>query len=277
VFSSILSKTKIHVSIVKGYHLPSDIDVNTLVIVTSISGNTVETLSALNCAKENKCKIIGFSSGGKLEDFCRKFQIEHICIPTFHSPRASFSVFLYSMIKVLFPILPISKNDVYNSITKLENLKKCISSSNLKNNQSLEIADWIKGIPLIYYPFGLQAAATRFKNSLHENSKQHAMIEDVVEASHNNIVAWEKSLNIQPILLCGIDDYSKTKERWVILKEYFNSNSIEYKEIISTDGHILSKLINLIYLLDYASIYHAILSGIDPSPIKSIDFIKDRL
>lgn len=103
------------------------------------------------------------------------------------------------------------------------------------------------------------------------------MIEDVIEASHNGIVSWEKPSNVSPILLQGKDDYVKTKERWKILREYFGKNAIDYKEIKSIDGSILTKLVCLIYLLDYASIYYAILNQIDPTPVKSIDFIKYRL
>ena len=106
--------------------------------------------------------------------------------------------------------------------------------------------------------FGLQAAAIRFKNSLQENAKFHAMAEDVLEASHNGIVSWERSSDVKPVLITGEDDYIKTKERWKILKEYFKINNIEYREILSVNGSILSKLINLIYLLDYSTIYREI-------------------
>ncbi|RZD41750.1 MAG: glucose-6-phosphate isomerase, partial [Thaumarchaeota archaeon] len=80
-----------------------------------------------------------------------------------------------------------------------------------------------------------------------------------------------------PILIEGQDDYIKTKERFNIIKEFFKKNNIEYKEIISVNGSILSKIINLIYLLDYTTIYKAVLDEIDPSPVKSIDFIKSKL
>ena len=74
-----------------------------------------------------------------------------------------------------------------------------------------------------------------------------------------------------------MDDYIKTKERWKIIKEFFEQNKIDYKEVYSVKGSILSKLINVICLLDYSSIYLAAISGIDPSPVKSIDFVKNKL
>jgi len=242
VFSSILSKTNIHVSVVKGYLLPKTVDKNTLVITTSISGNTVETLSILDSAKKLDCEILACSSGGKMEEYCQKNKIEHRKIPLIHSPRASFTSFLYSMLKILNPIIPISSEDVNESIIELGKLKKKISSDNLSNdNPAIELAENISGIPLIYYPVGLQAVAIRFKNSLQENSKIHAIAEDILEASHNGIVAWERESNVKPILIEGQDDHIKTKERWKILKEYFKLNKIQFKEVYSIHGNILSK------------------------------------
>ena len=278
IFSAILSKTKIHVNVVKGYLLPTTVDSNTLVILVSVSGNTAETLSVLDSAYKRKSKIIAFSSGGKMLEYCTKNGIDHRLIPQYHSPRASFTSYLYSMLKILYLPLGIKKQDILESIIELEKINKKICSSNLtKNNPSLNLAEWITGIPLIYYPLGLQSIAIRFKNVLQENVKMHVIAEDVIEACHNGIVSWEKESNVNPILIQGKDDYIKTKERWNIIKEYFCQNKIHYKEIISIEGSILSKLINLIYILDYCSIYKAILSKTNPTPVKSINFIKERM
>ena len=278
MFSSILSKTNTHVSVVKGYVLPKTIDKNSLVIFTSVSGNTIETLSAIKEIKKYDCNTISFSSGGLLEKYCKKNNFEHRKIIENHSPRASFITYLYSMIKILEDIVPIKKNQVTNSIKELKILNKKISSKNLTDkNPAIKIAKEISGIPLIYYPWGLQASAIRFKNSLQENTKMHAIVEDVVEASHNGVVAWEKKSEVFPIILKGYDDYIKTKERWEIMKTYFKNNEIKYGEISSIKGDILSKLIYLVYLLDYSTIYKAVLNKIDPTPVKSINYIKSQL
>ena len=117
----------------------------------------------------------------------------------------------------------------------------------------------------------------RFKNILQENVKIHVIAEDVVEACHNGIVSWERKSNVNPIIIQGKDDYIKTKERWNIIKEYFSENEIDFREINSIEGSILSKLINLIYILDYCSIYKAVLLETDPTPVKSISYIKDKI
>jgi len=277
-FSAILSKTSLHVNVVKGYLLPNSVDRNTLVVTTSVSGDTVETLSVLKAAKKIGCKIIAFSSGGKMEKFCIENEIQFKKIKKYHSPRASFVSFLYSMLKILESNIPVEIPDILNSLKELEDTGRKISSKNIsESNGALKLANSLTSIPIIYYPWGLEAAAIRFKNSLQENSKTHAIVEDVVEASHNGIVAWEVKSDAQPILLLGKDDYIKTKERWKILEEYFNQKNIRFEKISSKEGDIITKLINLIYFLDYTSIYLAIKKGVDPTPVKPIEFIKNRL
>ena len=278
IFSSILSKTDIHVNVVKGYLLPKTVNNNSLVVVTSVSGNTDETLNILKSTKKIGCKTIAFSSGGLVREYCEENNIEYRKLTMIHSPRASLVSFLYAMLKILEPIIPILKKDIIESIEELGKIKKQISFRNLSNtNQALSIAEWIENIPVVYYPAGLQSAAIRFKNSLQENAKLHAITEDIIEACHNGIVPWVTKTNLKPILIEGSDDYYKTKERWSVIKELFDSTQVEYKEVFSINGNILSKLMCLIYLLDYASIYKAVMSKTDPTPVEPIDFVKRSL
>ena len=278
VISAILSKEDIHVSNVKGYHLPKTVDSNSLVVATSISGNTKETLSVLEKAQKTDARITAFSSGGMMQKFCESNNLFFKEISMIHSPRVSFMKFLFSILNIFKEIIPIKENDIKEAISSLETTRNNIYSNNLtEKNTSLKLAKWIKEIPLVYYPWGLQASAIRFKNSLQENSKTHTITEDVIESCHNGVVAWEKNSNVQPVLIRGYDDHIKTIERWDILKEFFRGNTIEFFEIKSVNGNILSKLVNLIYLLDYSTIYHAVLNNIDPSPVNAINFVKARL
>ena len=278
IFSAILSKSNLHTCVVKGYHLPATLDSKTLIVATSVSGNTVETLTVLDTASKLGCKLVAFSGGGKMKEYCTKYNIFFNEITPFHSPRASLPSFLYSMLQHFGSIFNIKEGDVEESIKSLEDLQLKINSNNLdSSNPSLQLAEWLRGIPMIYYPWGLQAAAIRFKNSLQENAKIHAIAEDVMEASHNGIVSWESPSSIQPIMIQGTDDYVKTKERWKIFEDFFSQKNIDFYKISSVNGSILTKIMNLIYLLDYASIYKAFLRKTDPTPTSSIAYIKDRL
>ena len=101
VLSAILSKTSIHTTVVKGYHLPKTVNKKTLVIIVSVSGNTSEVISILKLASKKSCNIVSFTSGGRLAEICAQFKILHYLIPTHHSPRASFVSFLYSILFVI--------------------------------------------------------------------------------------------------------------------------------------------------------------------------------
>ena len=227
IFSSILSKKNIHTTVVKGYLLPETVDSNTLVITNSVSGNTAETISILESANKKKCKTVAFSSGGIMESYCLKNNIEFRKISQTHSPRASLPNYIYSILKTLNSIFPVNQNEITESVNKLQTISKLISSSNLsQSNISLELANWIDGVPIVYYPWGLEAAAIRFKNSLQENSKSHAFVENVIESGHNGIVSWERSSDMVPIMIEGEDDHIKTKERWNIIRQYFDQNNI---------------------------------------------------
>ena len=278
VIGAILSKEDVHVSNVKGYVLPKTVDSKTLIVTTSVSGNTRETMTVLEKAKNSPAKIAAFSSGGMIKEYCQRNNIFHQEISMIHSPRASFTNFLYGIINTLEAILPIKRTDVLESISILDITKKNISSENLtESNDSLKLAQFVKEIPCLYYPAGLQSAATRFKNSLQENAKMHVIAEDVIESCHNGIVAWKKNSVVYPILIKGQDDYIKTKERWSILEEFFDKKGIKYFSINSVNGNILSKIMNLVYIFDYATVYFSILNSIDPSPVDAIDYIKSRL
>lgn len=278
VMSSILSKENIHVSVVKGYHLPSNLDSNSLVVITSVSGNTKESITILEDAKKTDANIAAFSSGGIMEEFCKNNNIFHQNISMVHSPRASFPKFLFTILKSLEQVIPIESDSLTEAVDELDKTRKEIFSGNLsEENSALKLAEWINDIPLIYYPWGLQSAAIRFKNALQENSKLHVITEDVIEACHNGIVAWDEKSSVKPILIRGQDDYVKTIERWEVLKEFFGNQNIEYFEVSSINGTILSKIVNLIFLFDYCSIYHAVLNNTDPSPVNAIDFIKKRI
>ena len=148
------------------------------------------------------------------------------------------------MLHVLKSVIPIKEKDIIESIQELEKISKKINSNNLsKNNPAIEISEWLNNSPIIYFPWGLQSVAIRYKNSLQENAKRHTMIEDIIESSHNGIVGWDIKNDFQPILIRGQDDYKTTKDRWEILKEYFEFKNIQYKEIISEKGNILTKII----------------------------------
>ena len=278
IFESILSSTGVHVDIVKGYHLPKTAGPGTLVVATSISGNTAETLHILGLAAGSGCQTVAFSDGGRIEKYCASNGLAHRHVGMIHSPRASMPSFLYSMLSVLRDCIPVPEADVAESVSVLESMAESVSDpGGGRENAALALAEWLPEVPIIYYPWGLRAAAIRFKNSLQENAKAHAMAEDVMEACHNGIVSWTCDSVARPILIQGGDDHARTKERWAILEGFFAHRGISYRKIEAPGSSILARIVGLIYVLDYASIYRAVIRGIDPTPVAPIEYIKERL
>ena len=111
IFSAILSKNDIHTSVMKGYLLPKTVDSNTLVVATSISGNTNETLTVLEESLKTDARIVAISSGGIMEEIASKNNaISYFKIDQIHSPRASLFGFLYSTLNILQEFIPIEKS-----------------------------------------------------------------------------------------------------------------------------------------------------------------------
>lgn len=265
-----------NVSVSKGYFLPKNMTRNTLVICNSASGNTIETLSLLKEAHKNKCKIVGFASGGKIEAYCKKNNIEFKKYKVVSSPRSSLVLSLYTILGALSESLGIHRNDINESMKNLKQTKREIFS-NSKDNPSSTLSKFISGIPICYYSPVLLPAALRFKNDFQENCKKHAMIEEIAESCHNSINAWERSSIVRPILLRKADEPNSIKKQFEVVKEYYKSKKLVYEEIFTPKGNLLNSLINPIYYMGYATILRSISEGIDPTDIPAIRFIKARL
>ena len=169
-----------------------------------------------------------------------------------------------------------SKEYASMSYDDQQSILENVSDFNLAYAEVLKRESVEEDIPTESVKMLLQNAKSAAEKGLSE-FRSDKFAEDILEATHNGIVAYEKESNIQPILIRGTEDYIKTQEIWKIVKEFFEGKNIEYKEIVSVNGGILSKLINLIYTLDYSSIFLAIKNKTDPTPIKPIDFVKNKI
>jgi len=268
--------TESYVSVSKGYFLPRNITKNTLVVCNSASGNTLETLTLLKTAYKMGCKIVAFSSGGKVETYCNRNKIPYQKYKMLNSPRSSLVFSLYTILGSLSESIGLPKKHVTESIRNLKKTREIIFSSE-RNNPSSDLAKFISGVPICYYSPKLLPAALRFKNDFQENCKRHAMIEEIAESCHNSINAWEQPSDINPILFRKDDDHILIKKQFDVVKEYLESKKVKYMEVFTSKGNLLNALINPMYHMGYATILHAINNNIDPTDIPAIRFIKARL
>lgn len=269
--------------VVKDYHLPKFAGKNTFVIAISCSGNTEETLSIVHESLKAGCKVATISSGGLLEKMSLDNNIPYNRIVFTLLSRASFPYIFYLSAKILasFGFIRGLEGQIPNSIKVVEDVSKHISiQTSIEENLSKKIALWLyDSLPVIYGSNLNRAIAIRFKDVLNENAKMHAIVDAMPELCHNEIVAWEgiKDKPLKPLLLRYAGEPPEVKVRFEILKELIRDAGFEILEAWSWGEDQLSKIISLLYILDFASLYLAVLRGFDPTPTVSIEKMKKGL
>jgi len=267
--------------VVKGYHLPSYADKSTLVLAVSYSGQTEETLSTLKEALDRRCPIVGFSSGGELARICAEKGIPHVKLGAALTPRSALPHILYSTLIALERLgyQVVSPDEIVNSITIMRKMRESIGvESSLKDNEAKQIAQHLLNTtPIIYGPQEFKGVLIRFKNSLNENAKVHALVEILPEACHNDIEAWHQNLpNHRAILVLGKYD-RRLKKRFDTLAELIERAGSEYRSIYIREPSPFESMIKLLYLLEYTTLYLAVLRGVPPAPTPNIALLKKRL
>jgi glucose/mannose-6-phosphate isomerase len=269
------------------YDLPKWANKNTLVLSQSYSGNTEETLSTFKHACQKHCKIIGISSGGKLQEYCEKRQVPHIKIPSGFQPRAATGYMLFSSIYALNKTGVIT-HDMVSEIKETIGVVEDFSKQNNRNvvekeNLSKQIAKKIVNkIPRIYGWDFYTPIAKRWCTQFNENSKIIASFYEASEASHNDIVGWsmnpEASKNYSCILFRDHEGESIYMAAHLsFMKELFEGAAGAVLEIPVFGKKRLAKMMYLMQLGDFVSCYLAILRKIDPTPVSVIIELKEKL
>jgi len=276
---------KVPFEVLKDYKLPAYVNKTTLVIGASISGETQETISACIDAKTKNATVVSISSGGKLQKVSEKNNIPHTKVKMALVPRASLLYALLPSITLLNKLNLIeSPKKEYDDIIELLNQQGKVINKNipLETNTAKKFAKEIFEMaspPTIYSSQTLYAPGYRFKASLNENSKIRAQHILLPELCHNEIQSWGKNKDnkITSIVLRDENESKEQKERFESLNTLLIKINIKPLEVHTEGKTQLGKIINLIYLLDYISLYLAILKEIDPTPTPHIDEVKNRL
>ena len=282
-FVSRLTKPIIFVN--RDYDLPAFIDDKTLVIASSYSGNTEETLSAFSLALKRKCKRLAITSGGELKTLAQNAKVPVFIIDHSSQPRAALGYIFMPLIAFMQKLgfLEDKTAEVEAMTQDLEKLlgevKETVPTS---SNQAKQLATKLQGKIAVIYGAGiLSAVARRWKLQINENSKAWAFHETLPELNHNAVVGYqfppELASKACVILLRCPSLHPRTLIRYRITSELLEQNSISHEVIDSQGKAELSQMMSLIYLGDWVSYYLAILYETDPTPIKAIDYLKKRL
>jgi glucose/mannose-6-phosphate isomerase len=269
----------------RNYNLPKWVNQESLVICSSYSGNTEESLSAYNDALRNKAQIFGISTGGKLSEKLKEKGYDIVNIPGGLQPRAALAYSFVPILLLLNKIGMISNlhiNELEKSIKSLENKREHYSIGEY-DNPIFKMAKEIYGmIPIIYGTTdSTGVVALRWKGQICENSKMLAYHNELPELNHNEIVGWGNNpdlLNeLSVIWLRDKSDNARIKARQDITKEILNGLGIMQHEVCAEGETKTDRLLDLINFGDWLSYWCAILHNTDPSPVKNIDRLKQDL
>lgn len=260
----------------KDYFLPAYVNENSLVIISSYSGNTEETLNAMDIAIERGAKIVCVSSGGKVIDKAQALGFDHIIIPEGKPPRACLGYSLTQLFYVLNHFEIISggfEAQLEKAITLLENDKEDIIQKAENITEQLH-----QKLPILYAPAGYEGVAVRFRQQLNENSKILCWHHVIPEMNHNELVGWrDENHDLAVVIFRNDDDYERVKSRIEINEGVFAKYTPNIIELFSKGDSAIEKSLYLIHLCDWVSCFLADKRGVDAVEVKVIDHLKGEL
>ncbi len=266
----------------KQYKLPSYVNENTLLLAVSYSGNTEETLSALNEAKIKQSSIIVFTSGGKMASYAEHEGIPCVKLPGGFQPRAAIPYQFFSLAAIARKIGLVDGawSEVDETINLLNTLRSEMKlESPYASNLAKQIAFQIKGyIPFIYGSSIHEGVAYRWNTQINENSKIPAGSSSFPEAFHNAVMASEADSellkNACAIFLIDPYEQKETAAKIQVFREIMSRRFGRLIEIHARGKDRLSRIMSALYIGDFVSTYLGLLYGRNPSSIDSINELK---
>ncbi len=278
-------EAKLPVFVHRDYNLPAFVDEQTLVIASSYSGNTEETLSSFEQALRTESKKLVITTGGKLKTLAEERNIPVFSFAYKAQPRAALA---FSFLPVLgflqkLGFLNDKTAEVTETVQVLEKLSQKINEGVvLSDNQAKQLANRLYGrLPVIYGAGIVSEVAHRWKTQLNENSKAWAFYEVFPELNHNAVVGYqfppELASRVVVVLLRSAYLNERIQLRYRVTCQLLKQAKVSY-QIVDGDGSSpLSHLMSLVLFGDYVSYYLAILYKIDPTPVKAVDYLKGEL
>lgn len=272
--------------VVRDYVLPGFVGKDSLVIASSYSGNTEETLSAYSQALAVGAHILAITTGGELGERAAKEANQIITIPGGLMPRAALGYSFFPMLLALARLgLCPKQGDAVRKTQELLDERRRLFGKNVpqdENPAKQAACVWNKHLPILY---GAQvrydAVALRIKCQIAENAKQLAFCNVVPEFNHNELVGYGKVDHVAKLLTVHIirdrADHRRTGFRMAIVRKMIADLGIPAVEIESAGDDTLARMFSIIQWGDFASYYLAMLNGVDPTPIEAIDHLKREL
>ena len=267
---------KIPLVLCKDYHIPAFVNQKTLVIVSSYSGNTEETLSAFKQAHEKKAEIAVISSGGNLLEFAKDKNLNHLVLPSGNAPRAMFNFSVICVMSILEKYGLIS-DKYYSEFEK--SIQVLIDNQEKIQKQALEIAQQLGSkTPILYVMKGYEGVGNRIKQQLNENAKTLGWSNVIPEMNHNEILGWRTNTdNLLVINFRTPGEFVQNSKRSEISQEIYRQYTDDIFNVWSLGDSLIENTMYLVNFGDWLSVFVADEKGVNASEYDIIEFLKGRL
>lgn len=274
---------KVPLTVHRDYGVPGYIGRDSLVIASSFSGNTEETLSGFAEAKKRGAKLLVITTGGKLAEEAKTLRLPLIMFQYTAQPRAAMGYSLTLVLGVLGKLgyARDMGNEIETALAEVAKLEERVHEG-ARTNDAKKLAIEVAGkIPVFFGAGVMGVMARRAKDQWNENAKNWAHYDVMSELNHNAVVGFPNPSIAREaqivFLLRSRRDNPRHQVRFDVTKELLDRAQIPNKELRFDGSSMLSEVLQLTYFTDYVSFYVALLNGADPSPVTSIDHLKERL
>ncbi len=266
------------------YFLPEFVGPESLVIVSSYSGNTEETLAAHEDAVRRRARVICMSSDGKTARLAARYHQTLVTLPKGYPPRAAlgYSFFAPLVILARLKLIRSRERDILETLDLLSRKSRLLASPD-RTNPALRLAMKLNGkLPVIYSSADrFDVVNLRWRGQIAENAKTLAFGHVLPEMNHNELVGWKVLTSVMKrivvIMLRDAGDHPRVKLRMSLTENILRSYADDVIEIASEGKSLLARMFSLIYLGDWTSYYLAVLNRVNPTPVEVIDFLKKKL
>lgn len=281
-------KTEVPIEICRDLALPAYVDEETLIVCTSYSGETEETLKLLVESSRTGLNVAALTAGGMMAKVCDRFQIPMIRVRGGFPPRAALPLLLSALATVLssYNVVADMRNEINQTAEELRaQVGRLGPSTDSKLNPCKKLAlDLLDAMPIVYSLERMSSVARRLKDQFNENSKIAAKYDLVPEACHNEVEGWSRDwlMKMSPLRFVGIfirDSKESLDEssRMDFLKERLELAGLKTHAIRAEANTDLGRLLLPLNFGDFVSVYLALARGVDPTPLEAIEEIKVKV
>jgi glucose/mannose-6-phosphate isomerase len=278
-------KVKVPFVISKEYNLPAFADADTLVIASSYSGNTEESISALEQAAAKGLTIVVIAHGGKLGDIARERGYAYVELPEAKQPRMG----VFAAYRALLEILVAAKLSDASVLDELnhtadfliEKVATWVASVPTEQNDAKQLAGKLAGkTPIIYGGPEMFPAAYKWKISANENAKNTAWCNFIPEMNHNEFIGWSSHPVEKPfavIDLVSSFEHERVLKRFEVADRLLSGMRPKSTTVNAEGDSALQHMLYLVLLGDFSTLYLALLNGVNPTPVDLVEKFKKEL